>query len=108
MILCSFLLGSGFSGKGAWKIYRRDRRKHASPNSAQTEAVCAGALSIQLAGDASYFGKVVKKPYIGEPLRRVEFEDIKRANQLLYAAAWMCELLCLLVMLALSVGKGFV
>ncbi len=108
MIFCSFLLGSSFSGKGAWNIYRRDRRKHASPNSAQTEAVCAGALSIQLAGDASYFGKVVKKPYIGEALRRVEFEDIKHAIHLLYAAAWMCELLCLLVMLVLSVGKGFV
>lgn len=108
MILCSFLLGSGFSGKGAWNIYQRDRRKHASPNSAQTEAVCSGALGIQLAGDASYFGKIVKKPYIGEALRSVEYEDIRRANHLLYAAAWMCELLCLLMMLTLFVGKGFV
>ena len=100
MALCSFLLGHSFSGKGAWAIYQRDRRNHASPNSAQTEAVCAGALGIQLAGDASYFGKTVKKPYIGDALRRVEYEDIKRANQLLYAAAWMCEILCLLGMLA--------
>ena len=35
--------------KGAWKIWRRDRRRHASPNSAQTESACAGALGVQLA-----------------------------------------------------------
>ena len=61
--------------------------------------MCAGALSIQLAGDASYFGEIVKKPYIGESLRKVEYEDIKRVNQLLYVTAWMCEILCLLVMM---------
>ena len=101
MIAASYLSGSDFSGKGAWNIYRRDRRKHASPNSAQTESVCAGALSIRLAGDASYFGKTVKKPYIGDALRKVEYEDIKRANRLLYVTAWLCEMLCLSVMLML-------
>ncbi len=101
MIAASYLSGSDFSGKGAWSIYKRDRRKHASPNSAQTESVCAGALSIRLAGDASYFGKTVKKPYIGDALRKVEYEDIKRANRLLYVTAWLCEMLCLSVMLML-------
>ena len=104
MIVASFLAGSNFSGKGAWEIYKRDRRKHASPNSGQTEAVCAGALSIRLAGDASYFGKMVKKPYIGEAVRKVEYEDIKRANHLMYITAWLCETLCMLVMLAASAG----
>lgn len=103
MIAGSFLLGSPFSGKRAWKIYKRDRSKHASPNSAHTEAVCAGALGIQLAGDASYFGKIVKKPYIGDAARGVEYEDIKRANRLLYATAWICEIVCLSVMLVLAV-----
>ncbi len=98
MIAASYLSGRDFSGKGAWNIYRRDRRKHASPNSAQTESVCAGALSIRLAGDASYFGKTIKKPYIGEALRKVEYEDIKRANHLMYVTAWLCEMLCLSVM----------
>lgn len=102
MIAASFLAGRHFSGTGAWKIYKRDRRKHASPNSGQTEAVCAGALSIRLAGDASYFGKVVKKPYIGEAVRGVEYEDIRRANHLMYMTAWLCEGLCLLVMCALQ------
>lgn len=102
MIAASFLAGGNFSGKGAWEIYKRDRRKHASPNAGQTEAVCAGALSIRLAGDASYFGMTVKKPYIGEAVREVEYEDIKRVNQLMYIAAWLCELLCLLVMLMIT------
>ena len=86
----------------AWKIYRRDCRKHASPNSAQTESVCAGALGIQLAGDASYFGKIVKKPYIGDPVRQVETEDIKRTNRLMYITAFLCEGICVLLLLAVS------
>ena len=98
MITVSFLLGSNFTGRGAYAIYKRDRRKHASPNSAQTESVCAGALGIRLAGDASYFGKTVKKPYIGEALRKIEYEDIKRANVLMYGSAWLCEGICLLCM----------
>ena len=98
MIAASFAAGSSFSAKGALAVYRRDRRKHASPNAAQTESVCAGALGIQLAGDASYFGRIVKKPYIGEKLRQVEYEDIRRVNHLMYITAWMCEGLCVLML----------
>ena len=71
------------SGKEAFRIWRRDRRNHASPNSAQTEAACAGALRVQLAGDAYYFGKLVHKPTLGDPLRPVEAEDIPRACRLM-------------------------
>lgn len=99
MIACAFAGGKSFSGKGAFLIWRRDRRKHASPNSAQTESACAGALGVRLAGDAVYFGKVVKKPYIGEEKRRVETADIRRANRLLYLTAWSGEMLCLLFLL---------
>jgi adenosylcobinamide-phosphate synthase len=95
MIGAAFLSGKSYNGRQAWRIWHRDSRKHASPNSAQTESVCAGALGIQLAGDASYFGKVVKKPYIGDPKRQVEYEDIRRANRLMNRTAWICELLCL-------------
>lgn len=98
MIAASFAAGSSFSAKGALAVYRRDRCKHASPNAAQTESVCAGALGIQLAGDASYFGRIVKKPYIGEKLRQVEYEDIRRVNHLMYITAWMCEGLCVLML----------
>ena len=84
------VLASGFVGLdrvNAWKMFRRDRKNHASPNSAQTEAAMAGALRVQLAGDAWYFGKLCRKPTIGDDLRPVEYEDIKRANRLLYATA---------------------
>ena len=80
--------------KNAVKIYIRDRKKHASPNSAQTEAVCAGALDIELAGDARYFGKIVKKPVIGDALRDIEADDIKRANLLMYMTAFLAFGLC--------------
>ena len=75
----------GMDTKNAVKIYRRDRRNHASPNSAQTEAAMAGALDVQLAGNAYYFGKLYEKPTIGDPIRPVEIEDISRSNRLLYA-----------------------
>ncbi|WP_239284833.1 adenosylcobinamide-phosphate synthase CbiB [Collinsella sp. An2] len=78
---------TGLSGAGAWRIWRRDRRRHASPNAAQTEAAMAGALSVRLAGPASYFGHMVEKPTIGDDLRPIEPEDIRRANRLMYAAA---------------------
>lgn len=81
--------------KGAWRIFLRDRRKHASPNSAHTEAACAGALDVALAGDAWYFGKLVEKPTIGDALRPVEAADIVRANRLLYATASLSLVLCL-------------
>lgn len=80
---------AGFDGKKAWKIWRRDRRNHASPNSAQTEAACAGALGIRLAGPASYFGKRYDKPYIGDDLRQPGPEDIRRANRMLYVSGWL-------------------
>ena len=106
MILAAFLGGRQFSGKRAFSIWRRDNRKHASPNSAQTESVCAGALGIRLAGDARYFGKIVKKPYIGDPLRPVEAEDIRRANRLMYGTAWLSEGTCLGIMAVVAVMAG--
>ena len=83
----------GFDGKNAAKIWRRDRRKHASPNSAQTESVCAGALRVQLAGSASYFGKVLEKPFIGDALRPIEPKDITRSCRLMYGASIIVLLL---------------
>lgn len=79
----------GLDGRGALRIWRRDRRKHASPNSAQTESACAGALHVRLAGDAWYFGKLHKKPYIGDNDRPIGSGDIRRANRLMYGASVM-------------------
>ena len=98
MIAAAFIGGRQFDGRNAYRIFKRDRFNHASPNSAQTESVCAGALRVQLAGDAVYFGKLVKKKYIGDGLREIEYEDIKRANRLMYISAFLCELLSVAVM----------
>lgn len=78
---------TGNSARGAWRIWRRDRRKHASPNSAQTESACAGALGVQLAGPAYYFGEYYAKPTIGDALRPIVPGDILRANHMMYAAS---------------------
>ncbi len=85
MIMASAVLRFDF--KNAVKVYHRDRRKHKSPNAAQTESVCAGALGIQLAGNASYSGQLVIKPVIGDKLRDVKAEDIILVNRLMYMAS---------------------
>ena len=82
--VCSLLR---FDGKNAFRIWRRDRRKHASPNSAQTEAACAGALHLRLAGDAWYFGELHKKPYIGDDDRPITPSDIRTVNRLMYGTS---------------------
>ncbi len=90
------VLAAGLTGqdwRNALKIWRRDRHNHASPNSAQTEAAMAGALGVQLAGPASYFGKICEKPTIGDPLRPVERSDILRANHLMVTGSVLCLLL---------------
>lgn len=80
----------GLDGKNAAKIFRRDRKNHSSPNSAHPESACAGALGVQLGGDACYFGKRYAKQTIGDALRPVEKEDIKRACRLMYASSALC------------------
>lgn len=96
MIAASALLR--FDYRNAYRIFRRDRYNHASPNSAQTESVCAGALGIQLAGNAYYFGKLYEKKTIGDPLRPIKYDDIIRANQLLYVTAFLTFIVCIIGM----------
>lgn len=95
MILAARLCG--FDAANAWKIFRRDRYKHASPNSAQTEAVMAGALDIQLAGNAWYFGKLHKKDFIGNPIREIEIKDIRNAHRLMRVTAYLMFIVLLVV-----------
>lgn len=82
--------------KNGWRIFCRDRYKHASPNSAQTESVCAGLLGLRLAGDAWYHGVLHKKQYIGDALREVTAEDIPKT----------CRLMLITSVLALLVFGG--
>ena len=95
LIVSAYLLR--YDGKNAYRIWRRDRRNHKSPNSAQTESACAGALGLRLAGDAWYFGKLVPKPYIGDEIHPIVPQDIRRVNRLMYGAAGIMGLLALVM-----------
>jgi len=90
-----------FDGRNASRIWKRDRKKLASPNSAQTESVCAGALHIQLGGSVRYFGKLYDKPLLGDPDRPVEREDISRSCRLMYVTSIF--LLAALELIGLSI-----
>ena len=99
MLAAGVLLG--LDGKNGWRIFRRDRFNHASPNSAQTESVCAGLLGVRLAGDAWYHGVLHRKKYIGDDTREIAHRDILLACRLLYLTAFLTLLLCVL-------GKGII
>lgn len=101
--LC-IIAGAGMlrlDNRNALRIYRRDRNLHKSPNAGQTESACAGALHIQLGGDASYFGKTVKKAAFGDPLRRVNRTDILATIDLMNAASVLALALCCAIRLTL-------
>lgn len=91
----------------AYHIWRRDRRHHASPNSAQTEAAMAGALGVELAGSAYYFGKLYEKQSIGDATRNIEIADILHANRMLLVASVLCLLLFCTVRVGF-VSLGFI
>ncbi len=90
-----------FDAKGAFRIFFRDRKNHLSPNSAQTEAACAGALGLRLGGAHLYFGKLVEKPTIGDATRQITRADVKRANDLALLTALLA--LALFAVLPLAV-----
>ena len=92
-LMCLAAPFAGLDEKDAWRIFRRDRKNHKSPNSAHTEAACAGALQLRLAGPNWYFGKLVEKPYIGDDQRPIEPLDILRSGRILYATAFFALLL---------------
>ena len=98
-VLCA--APAGLDACGAWHCFRRDRLRHASPNSAQTESACAGALGVQLAGNACYFGKLYEKPTLGDAKREIEPEDIVRTNRLMYWASAVAVMLLCAVRVAL-------
>lgn len=103
MIFSCKFLGKDFDSKNAKRIFLRDRFNHESPNSAQTESTCAGALKIKLGGPAYYEGKLENKKFLGDDLRQIEIQDIKRANKLLYATAISAELFASLIMILILV-----
>ena len=99
LTLAAYLL-PGADGKNAWRIFLRDRRKHASPNSAHGEAACAGALHLRLAGDAWYFGVLHKKQFIGDNDREIVPEDIWKASLLMFLAEGILMVVLLMILAA--------
>lgn len=93
MLLAGWILKLNL--QNGWKIFKRDRYNHASPNSAQTESVCAGLLGLRLAGDAYYHGVLHKKKYIGDPLREITPEDIPMSCKLMYGTTVVMLAVCL-------------
>ena len=99
---------AGGSTSDALRIWKRDRRKHASPNSAQTESVMAGALQVQLAGDAVYGGVVHKKEFIGDDIRHIELKDIRRSQRIMTATSVLAfaAAIVIRVLVMLYISKG--
>ena len=97
MIFATFL--ARLNTKNAIKIYLRDRYNHLSPNSAHTEAVCAGALNIQLGGKSTYNGKVVEKKTIGDNNRKANINDIVITNKLMYISTLIFIIILLIIFL---------
>lgn len=98
MVAAAYILR--MDGANAWRIFLRDRKKHLSPNAGQTESAAAGALDVRLGGDAYYFGRLVHKESMGDPLREIRNEDILRMNRLMYAAAVLALLIFELILYA--------
>ena len=102
MIFASKIMGC--NSRNAYRIFKRDSRNHASPNSAQTESVVAGALEIQLAGDAYYFGKLYKKPFIGDGIKPIKYDNIADSIKLMY----MTSIISAVLFVGLKVAVGVV
>lgn len=101
MIAGAFLLrlfSKTYDPKNAAKIWKRDRLNHKSPNSAQTESVCAGALGLKLGGPHLYGGVMVDKPFIGDEVRKAETQDVKRSNNLMFMTEGITVLTVLVIM----------
>ncbi|MEG0283202.1 MAG: adenosylcobinamide-phosphate synthase CbiB [Erysipelotrichales bacterium] len=102
MILASALLRYDY--KEAFKVFKRDRYNHLSPNAGQLESVSAGALNIQLGGDHEYFGVMVSKPTIGNKTKKCNKDDIKKANNLMLVTSILTLLFIDLIYILIKVG----
>ncbi|CAG36678.1 adenosylcobinamide-phosphate synthase CbiB [Desulfotalea psychrophila] len=100
IVAISFM--AGYNGPQAWKIFKRDRYQHTSPNAGHPEAALAGALNIRLCGPSVYFGNIVEKPYIGNALRAIEPDDIRQANRIVLFTTFLLSLLFLLFRFVLT------
>lgn len=97
MLLAGGVLG--FDLYNCKKVWPRDRSNHKSPNAGWPESVVAGLLDIQLGGTHTYFGQVLEKPTIGDPIRPIEVKDISASVRIMY----MSEFVLLMIGIVLLV-----
>ncbi len=103
MVAAAFCLGLDY--RGAWRILRRDGGKAASPNAGCPEAAMAGALGVRLGGPSTYFGRVVEKPFIGEPSLRLNKGQYHRAVRVLYGTSLLMAGLTFLALWLAGAGS---
>lgn len=103
LILLLASLITGLDAREGWRVFRRDRNKHPSPNSAQTEAVAAGAMHLKLGGPSVYGGILLEKPALGDDRRKADANDIDTVIRLLRTGAVISVALAFL----LAYGRSF-
>lgn len=101
VIFAAFILGLDY--KNSYRIYKRDRYNHTSPNSAHPESAVAGALGIRLGGANYYFGKLVEKPTIGDAKKKIEISDVYKTNNILGMVSFLGMVVALIIRCILEV-----
>ncbi|MGG7096113.1 adenosylcobinamide-phosphate synthase CbiB [Clostridium sardiniense] len=101
IIISAFLLRLDY--KNAFKIYNRDKSNHTSPNSAHPESAVAGALDIRLGGANYYFGKLVKKPEIGDGIKKITVDSVDMVNKILYLSSFLGVILACSISIIIEV-----
>lgn len=101
IVVASFILGLNY--KESYKIYKRDRYNHTSPNSAHPEAAVAGALGVRLGGANYYFGKLVEKPTIGDNKEEIKIEHLYKTNRILFLVSFQGLIIALILNLICGV-----
>ncbi|RZB29603.1 MAG: adenosylcobinamide-phosphate synthase [Desulfobacteraceae bacterium Eth-SRB1] len=96
IILAAFILRLNW--RDSWRIMRRDGRNHSSPNSGMPEAAAAGALNIQLGGKIQYFGKIFHKPMIGDRIKEIDRDDVKKTWIIMFASSFLMAFVCMAVL----------
>lgn len=101
IVVVSFILGLDY--KNSFKIYKRDKNNHSSPNSAHPEAAVAGALNVQLGGPNYYFGKFVEKQTIGDDREKIDINKVNNTNNILYCSAVLGCIMALIINWSINV-----
>ncbi|CUO45613.1 adenosylcobinamide-phosphate synthase CbiB [Clostridium disporicum] len=101
IVVVSFILGLDY--KNSFKIYKRDKNNHSSPNSAHPEAAVAGALNVQLGGPNYYFGKLVEKQTIGDDREKIDINKVNNTKNILYCSAVLGCIMALIINWSINV-----